>query len=354
MITAEQGAKLIAPHVEKSWPEHRSDLFRILGLALDHAWNEGKWYGMSREYFVSVRNENSQNYFIGPKGFDVLLAVNINGKPRMARGLEFQFHKNGYGSVTQSGSCSWLEDIIDFGEKPILQQLNIESGEGVMLGVRSLGPETGTQKVKIRGRYYDDNRVYTFVKDTLSSQDTCGCISTTSDSEIIKTVEGLEIPITDKFRYISNICFNSIDSITKDVTVNPVEVVAIYPDGTAKLISRMEPYDVVSRYRKYLAPADAVCDGVAHALFKVSPQGEISNDSQPLIVSNKEAIIALAMGIHKVYYTQEQQVGQVYLSRGINALEKQKREEEPNSHNFPIQVVGVGVDDVPEIFNRIS
>jgi len=349
MLTAKQGAQLIAPHVEKSWPEHKSDLYRILRLALNYAWNEGKWYGMSREYFVAVKTGDPHDYFIGPNGFDVLMAVNASGTPRLTRGVEFQFHKNGYGSITKEGDCAWFEDVMDCGEGPLLQQLNIES----MIGVRSLGPETGNVSVKIRGRYADGNPVYTFVADKINSQETCGCISSTNDEDIIKTIDGLEIPITEKFTYISNICFKSIESITKDVTVNPVEVIAINGNGEGKMLARLEPYEVNSRYRKYIAPVGAICNGSVHALFKISPQAEINNESQPLIISNEEAIIALAMGIHKVYYTQEQTVGQNFLLRGINALEKQKREEEVNS-NSPIQVTGLGVDDIPEIFNRIT
>lgn len=349
MITAEQGARLIAPHVEKAWPQHRADLFRILRMALNYAWNEGRWYGMSREYFIATHKGNPHSYFIGPKGFDVLLAINAAGKPRLTRGIEFQFHKNGYGSVTKEGTCAWFEDVMDLGESPILQQLNITS----MLGVRALGPETGNPTVKIRGKYKDDNSVYTFVKEKITVQETCGCIASTDDNEIIKTIDGLEIPISEKFTYISNICFKSIDSINKDITTNPIEIIAIDSTGEGKLLARLEPYEIESRYRKYIAPVDTICDNSVHALFKISPQGDINNDTQPLIISNEEALIALAMGIHKVYYTQEQTPGQMYLARGINALEKQKREEESGGH-FPIQVTGLGVDDIPEIFNRIS
>lgn len=342
-MIAEVAAKLIAKFVSKQWPTDKLDLFEILKLGMNKAWQEGKWLGMTSEFMVNIyRDENGQPYIIGPPTHPILLAINSNGKPAKIRDKYFMFHRNGAGDIRNNQQCFWNQDVYDLGSQPYFNKHNIKFSDGVTVGVRSIGLSGPNEKVYINGKYMDGKSIYTYKESEYG--ESCGC---KSDLEEIDTVKGVELKIGKEFNYISNIKFSSIDSITKTITRSPVEVIIIDEFNRGYVIAELSPNQKFSKYRKYLVP-DQLCNGrdCLHAIFKIAQQEDIVGGTDSLMISNEEAIICLAKGIYNLYYKEQQEVGASYILQGIGILDKEKREEE-SPNEFPIQVDTMSYEDLP-------
>ncbi len=109
----------------------------------------------------------------------------------------------------------------------------------------------------------------------------------------------------------------------------------------------MAPNHRFSKYRKYLVPDNLCGRKCLHALFKIGQQEEIISPSDTIMISNDEALISLAKGIHNIYYKEQQEVGANYIIQGISILEKERREEE-SPDEFPIQVDVMVYSDLPD------
>ena len=340
-MIAEFAGKLIAKFIERSWPSDKTEIYEILCLAMNKAWAEGRWLGMTKEFFVNVyKDEAGQNYIMGPPTHPNLLAINIHGKPVSVKDSYFMFHRNGYGDVRDTPSCKWNRDVYMVGTLPYFNKNNINFSEGIRIGVRAIGTPGLGERVYISGGYADGNQVYTYkTKDTT---DCCGCSVNADD---VVSVKGAEISVGKGFTYINNIKFTSIDAISKTITRTPIEIIAIDAAGNGRAIARMEPNQRFSLYKKYLVPNELCGQSVLHAVFKVAQQEKIVSDSDTLMISNEEALISLAKSIYSIYYKEQPEVGAGFFLQGITILEKEKREEEPAIEN-QIQVVGVYEGDL--------
>jgi len=352
MITAKQAAELVAPYVDKSYPQHRSELFLLLRNAINKAWAEGNWWGQTKEFFVRVQtDENGNKFFISPTGYDTLLAVNVHEQPKLIRDRYFQFHRNGSGSIVKDcGLNNWSEDVIDDGHSSTFVQLNIKFPSGFMVGARSLGLEAGAS-LRVYGDTTFGNPAITKRIIQQSTGLTCGCgISAKDPVAQIEADYGLSLPLNKEFNYISDVLFNEVSSLKKSVTANVIQVLGVGTDGVAMPIAEILPHQTESRYRRYLVPNNCVCTTCVLGLFKVAKQDNIAFENQPLLIDNEEALISLCMGWHKFFNKQELDMGSTYILAGIAALEKETRElQSPMS--TPIQIDGLGSDDMPEIFN---
>lgn len=347
-MIAQEAAEFVARFIDKSYPQDREEIYEIITLALNRAWNEGKWLGMTAEFFVPIETDNSgNNFIIAPTSHPILLAVNVNGSPDVSiRDNYFQFHKNGMGSIVNSNDCRWTQDVTDVGSVPIINKHNINFSEGVRIGVRSLGVVGEDEEVHVDGRNEVGDNVYTYIKRDMGTP--CECVLESDREKRIETVSGVRIKIKDGFHYISNALFYDIKSISKTATTAPVEVIAIDCNNNATVIARMEPGQRKSKYRKYTVPTNLCKGKCIHGLFKIAKQERIANDTEQLILSNLEAIMAFTKGIYMLYYKENLEVGSSFILNGITILEKERREEESPSE-FPVQVSGLMVDDVPEI-----
>jgi hypothetical protein len=348
-MIAKQAGQMVAKFIEKSWPNDREEVYEILTLALNRAWNEGKWLGMTAEFFVPYEEgPGGDKFIIAPTSHPILLAVNVNGKPTTIRDNYFAFHKNGMGTIINNSECKWSQDVTDYGTIPIINKNNINFKCGVRIGVRALGSHGEGESIIIGGQNVSGGAVYTYKQSTFGSP--CGCRY--NPQERVETIKGIELEVRDGFHYISNVLFYDIKSIAKTITRSPIEVIAIDIDGNATVIARMEPNQTESKYRKYLIPHN-ICKGhCIHGLFKIAQQDHIVNDSETLIINNMEAIMAFTMGVYMLYYKQNAEAGAGYILTGITILEKQRREEDSPSE-FPVQVTGLMVDDVPEVMKYL-
>jgi len=342
-MNADYAGKLVAKFIDKQYPTDRESIFEILRMGVNKAWQEGKWLGMTAEFYVNIQTDSTgQKYFIAPQSHPILLAINGISQGISIRDKYFMFHRNGYGDIRNRDGCRWSEDVYDLGSTALINTDHIDFSEGVIVGVRATGLVGEDEFVNINGTYQDGNQVYTYENAQLGN--CCGCeIKETA----VDVINGIKLKVSNDFHYISNIKFNEITSITKSITKSPVEIILIDHFNTGHRVSRMAPNTRFSKYRKYLVPDNLCGKQCLHALFKIGQQEEIISPMDAIMISNDEALISLAKGIHNIYYKEQQEVGANYILQGISILEKEKREEE-SPDEFPVQVDPHSYSDLPE------
>lgn len=359
--TAEKAAKLIAKYVGYKYPDNKEELFEILTLVNDRIWNEGSWWGMTAEFYVSTRKgPNNENYIVCPPNYDILKAVNVNGNPVLPRDRWFQFHKNGSGTIDKSCG-NWTESVVDLGEYPtindIFQCTNDARPDKILIGATLTGEETSTNPpklVRVQGEWDRGGEVYTYERESFPANK----IEFLNEEQGFHPVFGAKIALNNKLRFIENIWWKKITNITKDVTVNPVEVYAIHNDEnkTLQLIAVMGPHQTYARHRRYLVPDDACikscncsnscsCPPVVHGMFKISEPEEIVYDTQTIYTRSREALISLAIGVSEMFNKKKPENSIPFTLNGIKALEDNNRENQSDDI-FPIQVTGPYLDDI--------
>ena len=348
-MNAEMAGELVAPYIEKRWPADRKEIWGILRLGVNKAWQEGKWLGMAVEGYVPIlKDADGQNYIMPPKEYPILLAMNTHKMGVIIRDQYFMFHRNSRGDVRSNTECSWSQDIYDLGYSPVKDRNNIIK-TGVMVGIRSIGPAGANEKVWINGSYADGNQVYTYKKSTYG-ETPCGCQVKT---DAIDTIKGVELAISTSFNYICNLKFSAISSIVKTVTQSPVEIVVIDSFGNGTPVARLEPNERESKYRKYLVP-NHLCDRKSlHGMFKISQQEEITSGTDNIIIKNQEALISLAKGIYAMYNQDNPEKGASYIIQAISVLDKEKTEES-SPDTFPMQVQSIYEGDLPMTLQYLS
>lgn len=344
-MIASVAGKLISKFVEKSWPNDKDEVYEILKLAVNKAWQEGKWYGMTAEYSVPVIHDRTGgSYVIAPKDYPTLLAISIDGQSENIRDNYFTFHRNGNGTINNE-RCTWQQNIVDHGRTPILNKHNINFECGVMIGVRALGPIGKDEKVWVSGKNKEGKPALSY-KNKLVTSTSCStsCATVSTGNTNVEIINGAEIKVIEGFHYINNIKFFDISSIHKTITTSPIEVVSIDHNNNARVIAVLQPGEIESKYRKYLIPSN--CPSHVRGLFKIAQQENITSDTDVLIIDNEEAIISLAKGIYSMYYKENMESGAIQIINGISILEKVRREEESPTV-FPLQVDPMNYMDLP-------
>lgn len=325
-MTAQEAAELISPQVNLNVERDRDKVFSLLTLVNNKAWKEGSWWGMNKHFHVDVKKDHEgYYYFIAPNGYDTLQAANFNGQPVGIKDKWFQFHKNGNGSIEKCLGDNWITDIQDLGEVPVIIQPRACYTKVVKIGARSIGLETDPVKVYINGTDVDGNRVTTFVRKDDGNPD---------------PILGAVLAVSEEIRVIDNIDWGRIDSISKDVSINPVEVYAIHCDGSMQILTRLNAEDRESKLRKYLVPDS--CGGAksVHGIFKISKPRPIVYGSQKMIISDEEALLSLSISMDYLFNKKAPEESLPYTANGVKSLEDDnKRHETPTSQ--PIQVEGV-------------
>lgn len=348
-MNAGQASELVAEFIDSNLPQDKERVRKILRLAMNRAWQEGKWFKMTAEFFVSIQQDcNGDKFIVSPRGYSTLLALNVNGKTTIPRDNYFMFHRNGYGDIKSHGNCNWNEeDHYDSGVFPTLPDFKKLFPNGAVIGTRSLSQHGENESINVQGNNEDAEIAISYEVEKIKES----CCFNPVEVNKVRSIQGVNIPVTKNPVVIQNFVFKSIDAITKTHTRGIVEVYGFDPKtGKGHKIAMMYPWETSSRYKRYMIP-NTCCDCV-HGLFKIDIQPDIIDDSQPIIIENEEALIALAKGIHKMYYKDNIEAGKAFLLEGFNALEKQKREEETEDV-FPIQVVGGAHEDVPKILKEM-
>jgi hypothetical protein len=347
-MNAGQAGESIAPFIDSDMSQHRARVFNIIQRACNYAWGKGKWFGMTAEFFVKTEREpvGGKRFMFAPTGYGTLLAVNVDNRPGVTiRDNYFMFHRNGSGDIKsqEHAHCRWNTDVYDVGVRPTMHEINLYFPDGVWIGVRSLGPNGEDEYITIQGKD-EEGSVFSYEEAGFKG---CSCFSLEEEEkEVVKTVNGVKVKISKDFIYINNVNFTSIDKIFKTITQSAIEVRVIDKNKKTYITAILQPWETQSEYRKYYIP-DA-CGPCVHGLFKISKQPKIIDDSQPLIIGDDNALLALCKGIHLFYFKEQAAAGQVYLDTGIRALEEEKQESE-SPEVSPIQVIGTNMEDVDQI-----
>lgn len=362
MITAKEAAELISPYTGLCIDneDQRDDIFLLLSLIQSKVWKKGIFKGMVKDFNVNVRkrsiNGKDRSFIVTPHGFDILLGINLDGKPAAIRDTYFQFNPSGRGSITNCVSCNWTEDVIDLGDSPTLFQPCENSCSCGKLDCdnRNIGvieydcgkicTDDDYPSLTITGYNEMGNRVYTF-KPTdpfNQSHNDCRCVPATSTSAGGREVMNGDVyPIKDKLVVHENIFWSKIESIKKQQTNNPVEVFSVC-GTTTELLARLEPFQSSSNYRIYELPDCCASYECVHGLFKIAKPERITNESQLLIVDDEEALISLAMSFDKTYKKEEIEKGELYLQKGINTLDE---EHKMNRSKAIVPIIVIGAED---------
>lgn len=348
-MNAQEAGEFVAQFIGADMGQHQERIFTTLELAANYAWDKGKWFGMTAEMFVNVhRNPRGERFIFSPKGYDTLLAVNVDGKPRLLRDSYFMFHKNGPGDIKDTHYCKWNQDVYDQGYRPIMHEITDYFPRGVMIGVRSLGVPGNAEYITIQGfdEYSDPIFSYEFKEGAK-----CNCFSLDEGEEAVRTVDGARIKITEDFTYLNNITWRDIRKITKTITRCPIEVTIIDGNNKGYVTSVLLPYETESKYRKYILPEMCRDYECIHGLFKISKCPTLIDGSQPIFIRSKNALLALAKGIDLKFMKEQINVGDAFLAQGVASLEEENRETQSPTA-FPIQVVGIGADDFDPILTK--
>lgn len=343
-ITLKEALATIGPRVGKDPVTNRTELIYILDRAQEAAYNKGTWWGMFKE--LNITTDGSEIKL--PYPYTNLIAVNINGRPKIKRGMKYQFHQNGYGSIRdcyeKTRGARWSESVIDGGEVAVPWQ-----PRGHALHVRCRTKEKANTSITIQG-LDEDGSVYTYFYDEAEAKakgvigkplGDCKICSTTDESDRInhtKVVWGEVVPLEGNDVIIeTNTRFHTIDSITKDPTLGPVDIFVSF-GGEAQHLLTMEPEQTESSFRRWHIPDNCSELQCVHVLAKLGEPAPLAHDGQVLMIKSRMALLYLAMYAHHEFDKMEPQLAELYLARGLQALDEQNEQNTGHTVN-PIQVI---------------
>lgn len=337
MITVEQVAKFVAPHIGKRWPYDQEAILDNLYLTAEEIWKSGKFHGSTKWFYVNTRSDNT---IITPHGYSILLGLNQNFKPVQIRQDTFLFHQNGPGELPTIQGYS--KDVIDLGEYPVFTLLDNlckphegKSSNLYQIGARIIGDCSGFPKTRIYGNDKNGNPIYSYVKSKNGKEEICQCTEEEAPS-YDDAIEGVELALNNVTRSY-NILFSQITGIVKEATKSPVEYYAIDKYGLAKMVARLEPFESTPSYRIYKIPKPCISKACALGLFKIKKPDKYISGSQAFISENLTAVLSIAMGVDKKYKRNEFTEGLQYISDGLMSLANEIRENKSNAED-PIQV----------------
>ena len=340
-ILLKDAVEMIAPRIGKDPKSDRADILFLLDRAQEMAYNKGTWWGMYKE--MHIRTSNSDVFL--PYPYDRLVSVNVNGRPRLKRGVHYQFHQNGYGSIEDCYNKSrgqWREDVVDKGEYPVPWQPH-----GAHLHVRARTQEQDGSSVTIAGEntdgpvftyYYDEEEAKSagLVGKPLGECQVCTTVDESDRINYTKTSFGEVVPIQSGAVVETTSYFSVIDSITKTPTLGPIDIYAVMGDFAERLVT-LQPEQTESIFRRYLLPDSCENLECVHVLAKVSEPSPLHHDMQPLMIQSRIGLLYLTMSAHHEFNKMDPGLAQSYLEKGLLALDEQNTEK--TGHNVqPIQV----------------
>jgi hypothetical protein len=330
-------AKSVSRFINKSWPEDREDLFDILSLAESYFWISGLYQGST--IYATVKN--NKGVIVTPHGYSILEGVAVNKRPSVIRDKNSYFHVNGPGPIGKDAidSCHCRGElsntVYDLGEFPTLKVLD----KNFKISVEPAACETGS--VFISGMNDCGNAIYTYCSSGYSnteSDDNCFCGEDDVAEKIesgMDVIEGVDYSLKKKTMY-ENLTFSQITGITKTQTLAPVNIYAVYEDGTKELISRMEPFQTESIYRLYQIENE---DADIVGLFRRSKPSKIKSDTRRFLVDSDIATLTMVEGVYTKHYTEDQQKGAALIADAIAILKESFRSSQSN-YKAEIQVSG--------------
>lgn len=324
-LTAREVCQKVAPFLGLSFDNDQDKLFLYLDIAQKRAWRAGTYKGFLKIANVSTYEFGGHRYIRTPHGYNVLLGLNINSKPKELKEGYFQFHHNSYGSLSKEQQLRYVDYGLVFHEYPTLMgpQLNRKDFK-FQVGVLSTVDREGY--AQISGIGIDGNPINTVV-----------------DGE---SFDGVKVKLSKgELTLIDNVWWSDIEGISKDQTFGAVEFYAINKTcNYAELIARIEPRQKVSQYRLYEVPKDCGCGQTVEALFKLSEPDQIVSGDDKLIIDDIEAIMSLMIGADETFNKKAIEVGEAFSAKGVVSLAEEERAASSPTVQ-PIQFVGIDVNE---------
>jgi hypothetical protein len=239
-------------------------------------------------------------------------------------------------------------DVFDLGESPVIFQPTKQDGcycicddrEAKVVSVAVPGCTYYNSSVStiVSGLDCNGKQIYSYEKtDETGKTETCQCDEKTSQ-EGINVLRGVKYPISSNPVMYKGVTFSTIDNIIKEPTVVPVEYRFVDRHGRAYLMARLEPHQIISRYRRYRLPQSCCKKKCILGLFKVSKPDRIIDRNQVMLSSNEQAIISMAIGMDEKYNNKDMNKGLAYIAEGIGHLNAELRESQSASQQPPLQV----------------
>jgi len=333
-----QIASQVAGYVQKCYPADKEDIFSLLTLVQDTIWKLGKFHNSTAYFHVNVHRDGT---IVTPNSYNVLLGININSKPVPIKDQSFLFHQNGPGSSMVDKVCSGLyQNAYDLGESPVLFQptdKNCRCGScgdvprNIKVKTPSEGYVSNQQYSIVSGLDHKGNNIYTYeTQDSEGQIETCLCTES-QDEEDYSVIEGVRYPIFHEGVTRCNVPFTRINNIIKTPTPVPVEYYVVGKEGCETLIARMEPNQIVSKYRRY--QLDTRCRNLSCVLglFKRSEPDPVTYENQVFISRNMQAIISLCIAMDFKYNKTNPGAAVPYLNDALAQLNAELKENKSNT-----------------------
>ena len=336
-ITAEKVGELIAPYIEKSWPNDRDLIFNVIDLIQEQIWSAGLFEGSSKWAKVRV---NQNGTIVTPHGYSILLGCKIGNVKLDIRDSYFMFHSNGPTDEPQE-SNEFSKNVTHLGTYPTLinhlDDAYSNSGD-YYIGVVSpcLPPSSIVPLTTVGVKDLNSKPVYTYRFSEKSDPDVIeddALKNYTPDDVRMEDgiIEGLRFPITNKLIKYCNVRISEVYNITKEPTLSNVDYYALSPENpnSGILIASLDPFQTHSSYNVYRITNKCINKGEAFCLFKRSKPETVVNDSQIVFCNNKTALISLAKGVHYMYFKDNIAIGQTYLATGLQEISKDIEQSNP-------------------------
>lgn len=345
--TVREVAQNVAQFVNKSWPNDRHELYRILTLAQEEIWKSGFFKNSTKWAHCAVRPDGT---IVTPHGYNILVGAKIGCRTIAdLRDQYFSFDPNG--PVNEPAEDRNMSKVIQhMGDYPTLLNFTNDSRqchEPFNMGVISEGsPMFGSPPhTVISGFNACNKKIYTYGSTNnyaLADDESVEQISnyaTYGEDFYTETdiLEGLQMPITSRMNVRSDVRFSSIYNIAKDCTLSEVSYYAVYPNSKGILIAELGPFQTISVYKTYKILNSCIHNGQAYCLFKMSRPDPIVSDNQFFISADQATQINIAKFVYHSYWKNDIERAAIFHGAAMSDLARSVSTEEPaNSESIVI------------------
>ena len=333
-IKAEEAISSIASFLKLDPIADQDKLFLYLDMAQKRAWKSGSYKGFTREASLKIREFNGRRFINTPHGFNVLLGLNLDNKPKLIFESYFQFHHNGPGGTYARQDC-YQDVVLEYRESATLMPYDLLGKSRMSFKLAALAHHSSDVNVNITATGLDINMQP--VNTTILSQS-----SMAAGTDGSETIYGAQIKLeAGKLIVMDDVNWLSIDSLHKPVTNGAVDFYAIFGEDCVYHIATIQPFQQRSLYRTYEIPHTCCLNWPqVDALLKIGEPEKIKHVSQSLIIDDLEALLAIVMSIDETFDKKAFQTGMEFMTLGISSLDAELRSSRAPTIQ-PVQVMGM-------------
>jgi hypothetical protein len=341
-MTAEMAGEIIAPYVEKSWPNDEDIIYNILDLVQETIWKAGLFEGSTKWAVVKTRQDGT---VVTPHCYPILIGAKTGHCKFDIKDSYFSIHENGP-LRDPDESASFSKAIQFVGAYPtLINHINDArlSKKFYKLGViaECLPPSGSPPLTVISANGKDGRRIFTYRFSESNDPEII------DDEEVLRDLgpddismnegilEGIIYPITSKLITYDNVVISEIYNITKDPSLSRVDYYAFDLSDTCckrgVLIASLDPFQTVSKYSVYKVVDKCVSNGKIFGLFKKDRPEKIINKSQLILTNSRIGLIALSKAMQYMYFKDNVDKGNVFLQKGLEDISKELTAANPGT-----------------------